>query len=76
MESLLEKILIQASWSRSGSDDILKRGSSRLGRIHADHPHICQGKEFVGWATVAVLKHSGSSKIDYVLRDIFNITPI
>ena len=39
-----------------GPDDISKRGSYRLGRIHAVHHQIRQGKEFVRRATVAVLK--------------------
>ena len=58
------------------AEDLAKRGVYRLGRIYAVHPQIRQGKEIVRRATVAILKHSGSGEIEYVLRDVSNIAPI
>lgn len=56
------------------SDDISRRGSYRLGRIHEVHPQVRNGVNIVRRATVAVLNKSG--KIDHVLRDISKIAPL
>ena len=58
------------------ASDISKRGTYRLGRIHAVYPQTRKGREFVRRATVAVLKHSGSGDIEYILRDVSKIAPI
>ena len=58
------------------AEDLAKRGVYRLGRIHAVHPQIRQGKKIVCRATIAVLKNTGSGEIEYVLRDIAKIAPI
>ena len=58
------------------ADDIKKRGSFRLGRIHQVHPQLRNGKEIVRRATVAVLKLSGSGAVEYVLRDLSKIAPL
>ena len=55
------------------ADDISRRGTYRLSRMHALHPQISKGKEIVRRATVAVLGRnvdSSGSKIEYILRDI------
>ena len=57
------------------ANDIAKRGHYRLGRIHKVHPQIRKGREIVRRATVAVLKHSGSGELEYVLRDLSKIAP-
>ena len=56
--------------------DLAKRCVYRLGRIHAVHPQIRQGKKIVRLATIAVLKNTGSGEIEYVLRDVAKIAPI
>ena len=58
------------------ADDISKRGSYRLGRIHCVHPQFRKGKEIVRRATIAVLKRSGSGELEYVLRDLAKIAPL
>ena len=58
------------------ANDIAKRGHYRLGRIHEVHPQIRKGREIVRRATVAVLKHSGSGELEYVLRDLSKIAPL
>ena len=58
------------------SVDIAHRGTYRLGRIHAVHPKIRNGKELVRRATVAALAGAaagGSGKVEYILRDISKI---
>ena len=50
------------------ASDFSKRGAYRLGRIYAVHPQIRKGKEIVRRATVAVLKHSGSGKLNIFLE--------
>ena len=57
-----------------GFDDIARRGSYRLGRIHEVHPQSRKGVNIVRRATVAVLNKSGT--VDYVLRDISKIAPL
>ena len=57
------------------ASDISKRGTYRLGRIHAVYPQTRKGREFVRRATVAVLIHSGSGEIEYILRDVSKIAP-
>ena len=56
--------------------DISNRGTYRIGRIHKVHPQLRNGKEIVRRATVAVLKHSGSGEIEYILRDLSKIAPL
>ena len=56
--------------------DIGNRGTYRIGRIHKVHPQLRNGKEIVRRATVAVLKHSGSGEIEYILRDLSKIAPL
>ena len=58
------------------ASDFSKRGAYTLGRIHAVHPQIRKGKEVVRRATVAVLKHSGSGEVEYILRDLSKIAPV
>ena len=58
------------------AEDLAKRGVYRLGRIHAVHPQIRQGKKIVRRATIAVFKNTGSGEIEYVLRDVAKIAPI
>ena len=58
------------------ANDIARRGHYRLGRIHEVHPQIRKGREIVRRATVAVLKHSGSGELEYVLRDLSKIAPL
>ena len=61
------------------SVNIAQRGTYRLGRIHALHPQIRNGKELVRRATVAVLAGAsagGPAKIEYILRDISKIAPV
>ena len=58
------------------AEDICKRGTYRLGRIHSVHPQIRKGKEIVRRATLAVLKNSGSGKVEYVLRDLSKLAPV
>ena len=58
------------------ASDFSKCGAYRLGRIHAVHPQIRKGKEVVHRATVAVLKHSGSGEVEYILRDLSKIAPV
>ena len=59
--------------------DIAQRGTYHLGRIHAVHPQIRNGKELVRRATVAVLAGAsagGPAKVEYILRDISKIAPV
>ena len=61
------------------SEDICKRGSYRIGRIHSVHPQFRNGKEIVRRATVAVFARnsdSGSNKLDYILVDVSKIAPV
>ena len=58
------------------TEDLDKRGVYRLGKIHAVHPQIRQGKKIVRRATIAVLKNTGSGEIEYVLPDVAKIAPI
>ena len=58
------------------AEDLATRGVYRLGRIHAVHPQIRQGKKIVRRATIAVFKNTGSGEIEYVLRDVAKIAPI
>ena len=61
------------------SEDICKRGSYRIGRIHSVHPQFRNGKEIVRRATVAVIaknSDSGSNKLEYILRDVSKIAPV
>ena len=51
--------------------NISKRGTYRPVRIHAVDPQIRKGREFV--ATVALLKHSGSGEVEYILKDVSKI---
>ena len=51
-------------------EDLSKRCVYRLGRIHAVHPQIRQGKKIVRRATIAVFKNTGSGEIEYVLGDV------
>ena len=56
--------------------DFLKRGAYSLGRIHRIHPQKRKEREIVRRATVAVLKNSSSSEIEYILRDISKFAPL
>ena len=56
--------------------NIGNRGTYRIGRIHKVHPQMRNGKEIVRRATIAVLKHSGSGEIKYILRDLSKIAPL
>ena len=56
--------------------DISNRDTYRLGSIHKVHPQFRNGKEIVRRATVAVLKHSSSGKIEYILQDLSKIAPM
>ena len=56
------------------SDDISRRGTYHLGRIHEVHPQLRKGLNIVRRATVAVLNKAGG--IDYVLRDTSKIAPL
>ena len=58
------------------ANDIAKCGNYRLRRINQIHTQIRKGKEIVRRATVAVLKHSGSGELEYVLRDSSKIAPL
>ena len=58
------------------AEDICKRGTYRLGKIHCVHPQIKNGKEIVRRAIVAVLKNSGSGEVEYVLRDLSKLAPV
>ena len=58
------------------AEDIRKRGVYRLGRIHAVHPQIRQGREVVRRATVAVSKNSADGTLEYILRDVSKIAPL
>ena len=49
------------------ANDIAKRGHYRLGRVHEVHPQIRKGRKIFRTATVAVLKHSDSGELEYVL---------
>ena len=61
---------------KGDASDTSKRGIYRLGRIHAVYSQTRRGRDFVRRATVAVLKHSGSREIEYILRDVSKINPI
>ena len=58
------------------AEDICKRGTYRLGKIHSVHPQIRNGKEIVRQATVAVMKNSGSGEVELVLRDVSILAPV
>ena len=58
------------------ASDISTHGTYRLVRIHAVYPQTRKRREFVRRATVAVLKHSGSGKIECILRDVSKIAPM
>ena len=55
---------------------ISNRGTYRIERIHKVHPQLQNGTEIVRRATVAVLKHSCSVEIEYILRDLSKIAPL
>lgn len=61
------------------SEDLSKRGSYRLGRIHCLHPQVRKGREVVRRATIAVLSHNpdtGATETKYILRDLSKIAPV
>ena len=59
------------------AEDLSKRGTYRLGRIHHLHPQLRTGKEIVRRATVAVPKQNAAAgEIEYILRDISKTAPV